>query len=205
MHGYSDRINHALAFAAKHYGAKAPTGLAFGYMVHPASMALYLTRHDCEEATIVAGIVHHVLEEADGRRRRELEEKVGEKFGPVVLAIARESVEPRYDERGGERPWRVYKQDYLLNLAVAEPRSLDICVADEIQVAGTTLTALRRLGTEYLSTVARASSEQTIWWYRSLLEILSARAEWPHRAMLDDLRHMSAELVRRLRQNEEEM
>jgi (p)ppGpp synthase/HD superfamily hydrolase len=205
MRGYSDRIHHALAFAAKHYGKKAPTGLAFGYLVHPASMALYLTRHECDEPTIVAGIVHHVLEEADGRARRELEQKVGEKFGSVVLAIARDAVEPKYDDRGSERPWRVCKQDYLMNLASAEPRALDICVADEIQVAGTTLTAVRRLGTEYLHTISRASSEQTIWWYRSLLEILDGRPEWPHRPMLDDLRQMSAELVRRLRRTEEEI
>ena len=57
-------------------------------------------------------------------------------------------------------------------LAVAEPRALDICVADEIHACGSTITALRRLGVEYLRTVSRADSEQTIWWYRSMLEIL---------------------------------
>jgi len=65
------------------------------------------------------------------------------------------------------------------------------------------MTALRRLGVEYLRTVSRAGSEQTIWWYRSLLEILTARSDWPRREMLSELRHMSSDMVRSLRQSEE--
>jgi (p)ppGpp synthase/HD superfamily hydrolase len=203
MRAYSDRINHALAFTAKHYGQRAPTGMAFGYLVHPASTGLYLARHGCDEGTVVAGIVHYAIEEAEGERRRELVEKVQQKFGPVVLAIAQDAAEPRYDERGRERPWRACKQDYLLNLASAEPRTLDICVADEIQCCGTTLTAIRRLGPEYLHTLSDASARQTIWWYTSLLEILERRPEWPHRGMLDELREMSEGLMMQLRRSEE--
>jgi hypothetical protein len=45
-----------------------------------------------------------------------------------------------------KRPWRTCKLDHLAHLAVAEPRALDICVADEIHVSGLCLTAVRRLG-----------------------------------------------------------
>jgi hypothetical protein len=55
---------------------------------------------------------------------------------------------------------------------------------------------------EYLRTVSRAGSEQTIWWYRSMLEILTARSDWPQREMISELRLMSADLVRSLRQRE---
>jgi hypothetical protein len=78
-------------------------------------------------------------------------------------------------------------------------------VADEIHACGSTVTALRRLGVEYLRTVSRASSEQTIWWYRSMLEILSSRPDWPQRDMLTELRLMSADLVRSLREREEDL
>jgi hypothetical protein len=56
---------------------------------------------------------------------------------------------------------------------------------------------------EYLRTLSRAGSEQTIWWYRSMLEVLAARADWPHREMLSELRLMSTDLVRGLRLSEE--
>ena len=73
-------------------------------------------------------------------------------------------------------------------------RALDIIVADEMHSCGSTMTALRRLGVEYLRTVSRAGSEQTIWWYRSLLEILDgavglAAARNAGRAAADERGH----------------
>lgn len=205
MHGYSDRINHAFAFAAKYYGAAAPVGSGMDYLAHPANVAVILSRYGCEQVTIVGGILHHVLEETGLDHRPSLERKIADKFGPVALAIARDAIEPKYDRRGGERAWRPCKQEYLSQLATAEPRALDICVADELHACGSTITGLRRLGVEYLRTLSRAGSEQTVWWYRSMLEVLDARADWPRREMLSELRLMSTDLVRGLRLSEEEM
>ncbi len=203
MHGYSDRINHALAFAAKYYVAVAPPGSGMDYLAHPANVALILARYGCEQVTIVAGILHHVLEETPPDRVLPMEQKISEKFGSVALAVAKDAIEPKFDRRGGERPWRACKQEYLTQLATAEPRALDICIADEIHACGSTSTALRRLGVEYVRTVSLAGFDQTIWWYRSMLEIVSAREDWPRREMLNELRLMSADLVRSLRENEE--
>jgi len=202
MHGYSDRINHAFAFAAKYYNALAPVGAGMDFLAHPANVAIILARYGCEQVTIVAGILHHVLEESPPGRWPVLESKIADKFGSVALAVAKDALEPKYDWRG-ERAWQPCKQEYLTQLAIAEPRALDIIVADELHACGSTMTALRRLGVEYLRTVSRAGSEQTIWWYRSLLEILSTRSDWPRREMLSELRLMSADMVRSLRQSEE--
>ena len=203
MLGYSDRINHAFAFAAKYHGAMAPPGAGMDYVAHPANVAVILARYGCEQATIVAGILHHVLEETTADHREVLEQKISDKFGPVVLAIARDAVEPKLDRRGAERSWQSCKQEYLTLLAMAEPRALDIIVADELHACGSTITALRRLGLEYLRTVSRAGSDQTIWWYRSMLEILESRSEWPRREMLSELRVLSTDLVRSLRSSED--
>ena len=205
MLGYSDRINHAFAFAAKYHGAMAPPGAGMDYVAHPANVAVILARYGCEQATIVAGILHHVLEETTAEHREVLEQKISDKFGPVVLAIARDAVEPKLDRRGAERSWQSCKQEYLTLLAMAEPRALDIIVADELHACGSTITALRRLGLEYLRTVSRAGSDQTIWWYRSMLEILESRSEWPRREMLSELRVLSTDLVRSLRSGEDEL
>jgi hypothetical protein len=202
MHGYSDRLHHAFSFAAKHYAPRAPSSGATEFIAHPGNLAVILARYGSDLATVEAGVLHLVLEEC-GEHRASLERKIGAKFGPVVLAIARDAAEPRYDERGTERPWRAVKLDMLAHLAVAEPRAIDICVADEIHASGVTLTAVRRLGFEYVRTVGSASSAQTIWWYRSLLELLEERADWPRTDMLEELRMLSADLVRALRAHEE--
>ncbi len=203
MHGYSDRTNHALAFAAKYYGGFAPAEAGVAWLAHPANVAVILTRYSCDHVTVEAGILHHVLEVAPHDRQTELQGKIADKFGPVVLAVAMDAVEPKVDRFGDERPWQACKRDHLGHLANAEPRALDIIAADEIHTCGSTMTALRRLGVEYLRTVTRASSAETMWWYRSALEILSSRTDWPRRDMLAELRQMSADLVRGLRRSEE--
>jgi (p)ppGpp synthase/HD superfamily hydrolase len=204
MHGYCDRVNHAFAFAAKHYRMPADATAGMVYLAHPANVAVILTRYGCDEPTVVAGILHHVLEDALPARRGLLEQKIAEKFGPVVLAVALDACETRYGERA-ERPWRARKHELLGHLAVAEPRALDIIAADEIHHCGSTITALRRLGAEYLRAVSQASSEETIWWYYSMVEILVTRLDWPQRAMLEEIRSLGATLVRSLQQREEEL
>lgn len=199
MPGYSDRVSHAFAFSAKYYGGRAPAKSAMAYFAHPANVAVILARYSCDEVTVVAGILHHALEEAVAADRQELAGKIREKFGPVVLGVAMDALEPRYGTRGEERPWRACKLEFLTHLADAEPRALDICVAEEIQACGNTITSLRRLGAEYVQTVSSATSEQTVWWYRSMIEVLASRPDWPGRPMLDELRTMSAQLLRNLR------
>ena len=203
MHGYSDRIHHAFAFAAKHYVPRAPTTGSADFIAHPGNLAVILSRYSADQPTVVAGVLHLVLEETRPEHRAGMEQSIGIKFGSVVLAIARDAVETRFDARGTELPWRAVKHGYLAHLGVAEPRAVDICVADEIHNAGLTLTALRRLGAEYVRTVSSASSEQTIWWYRSLLELLDGRSDWQRPEMLEELRALSTDVVRALRAHED--
>ncbi|HXE57275.1 MAG TPA: HD domain-containing protein [Gemmatimonadales bacterium] len=199
---YSDRINHAFAFAAKYHAPRAPAGGTMAFVAHPSNVAVILARYGCAESTIVAGILHHVLEECDPTRRGDLETRIDRKFGPVILAIAKDAVEPKYDARGRERPWRSWKQDYLANLASAEPPALDICVADEIHGCGSAISTIRRLGREYLRTETRAAFDETLWWYRCAIEVLESREDWPGRPMLNELRLLSAQLIRSLTEAE---
>jgi (p)ppGpp synthase/HD superfamily hydrolase len=202
-YAFSDRVHHAFAFAAKHYVPRAPAAGGADFIAHPGNLAVILTRYGAEQPTVIAGILHLVLEECTADRLEMLEQKIGEKFGPVVLAIARDAAEPRYDARGQERPWRTCKLDHLAHLALAEPRALDICVADEIHVSGLCLTAVRRLGAEYVRAVSSATSDQTMWWYRSLLEVLDRRPDWQRADMLEELRSLTAQVVRALRAHED--
>jgi hypothetical protein len=193
--GYSDRIDHALALAAKYLpraGAR-PAALA-----RPASLALILARHGCDETTIVAAVLHEILTQRPDERE-ELSRRIGAKFGPVTLAVALEALEPAGpgDDRL-RRTWETLQVDALSHLGTLEPRTLSIRAAEEILGCGSVLHDLRRLGREYLPTVSSASGEQVVWWYRAVAEALEQRAEWPKREMVGDLRLLTAELAREL-------
>src|SRR5215467_8065191 len=85
--GYSDRINHALAFAAKHHDEQGRKGTRLPYLTHPANVAIILTRYGCDEAIVVAGILHDVVEDCVSQAYTAdmLEQRIGDKFGPKVL------------------------------------------------------------------------------------------------------------------------
>ena len=59
--GYSDRINHAFAFAAKHHDQQVRKGTRLPYLTHPANVAVILTRYGCDEEIVIAGVLHDVI------------------------------------------------------------------------------------------------------------------------------------------------
>src|SRR6187399_2447313 len=102
MIGYSDRINHAFAYAAKHHDQQVRKGTRLPYLTNPANVAVILTRYNCNEETVVAGILHDVVEDCvrEGWTDAMLEERIGHKFGSGVLQTALMITERRIDDDG---------------------------------------------------------------------------------------------------------
>src|SRR5712671_3828393 len=85
--GYSDRINHALAFAAKHNDQQVRKGTRLPYRTNAANIAIILTRYGQDEDTVVAGVLHDVIEDCVRAHytRELLEQRIADKFGLLVL------------------------------------------------------------------------------------------------------------------------
>ncbi len=177
MNGYSDRINHALAFAAKHHDQQVRKGTRLPYLTHPANVAIILTRYACSEETVVAGILHDVIEDTvrDGWSREMLEERIGGKFGNSVLTTVLAVTERRLDDDGVELSYDDRKIDYLDRLALAGEDALWVCAADKLHNSNSVLWDLRR--TSFPETVwGRFSKgrEGTISWYERVVARLRA-------------------------------
>src|SRR5947207_11150102 len=120
--GYSDRINHALAFAAKHHDRQVRKGTRLPYITHPANVAIILTRYGRDEETVVAGILHDVVEDCvrEQYSRGMLEQRIGDKFGDEVLDIVLAVTERLVDDAGVELSHQERRDDYLVRLADAD-------------------------------------------------------------------------------------
>jgi hypothetical protein len=167
--GYSDRINHALAFAAKHHDQQVRKGTRLPYLTHPANVAIILTRYGQDDETVVAGILHDVIEDCvrDGFTREMLEARIGDKFGREVLDTVLAVTNRKYDDDGIELSSEERKDDYLERLAVANTRARWVCAADKVHNASTILADLTR--TDYPETVwgrFNVGRDGTIRWYR---------------------------------------
>jgi (p)ppGpp synthase/HD superfamily hydrolase len=195
--GYSDRINHAFAFAAKHHDRQVRKGTRLPYLTHPANIAVILTRYGQDEHAVVSGILHDVIEDCvrDGYTRDMLEQRIGDKFGDEVLDTVLAVTERQVDEEGVELSSEERKDDYLARLAAASERARWVCAADKIHNGSSILADLKRtLDPDTVWTRFSAGRLGTVRWYRRVFERL--REVGFDAAIMDELREVAEELER---------
>ena len=175
--GYSDRINHALAFAAKHHDQQVRKGTRLPYLTHPANVAIILTRYGCDETTIVAGILHDVIEDCMTKdyTAEMLEQRIASKFGADVLDTVLAVTHRKHDDDGDEFTPEEKKQDYLRRLSDASDRARWVCAADKVHNANSILSDIQRtIQPDSVWGRFKIGKEGTIRWYRSVYDRLKA-------------------------------
>lgn len=177
MTGYSDRINHAFAFAAKHHDRQVRKGTRLPYLTHPANVAVILTRYGRDEETVIAGILHDVIEDCvrEGWTREMLEDRIATKFGPDVLATVLAVTKRRSDDDGVELSREEAKADYLARLMTADDAARWVCAADKVHNAGSLLADLRRtIDPDTVWGRFNGGRAGTMQWYRGVHDQLRA-------------------------------
>lgn len=191
MTGYSDRINHAFAFAAKHHDRQVRKGTRLPYLTHPANVAIILTRYGRDEETVIAGILHDVIEDCvrEGWTREMLTDRIAAKFGDAVLDTVLSVTKRRVDEDGVEFSREEIRTDYLVRLGTASDAARWVCAVDKVHNAGATLADLRRtIETDTVWGRFGGGREGTLQWYRDVSARLHAVGfAAPIVAELDDL------------------
>ena len=176
MTGYSDRVNHALAFAAKHHDQKVRRGTRAPYSTQSANLAVILTRYACDEDTVVAGILLDVVEDyvRAAYPPDVLLNRIGDKFGDRVLEIALMASERRLDDEGLEMSPEERREDLLERLARSAEEGQVLAAARALHGAGTLLADLRRT-VDVHSVWGRVSGgrDRTIDAYRRMTERLA--------------------------------
>jgi (p)ppGpp synthase/HD superfamily hydrolase len=169
--GYSDAINHAFAFAAKHHDRQVRKGTKLPYLTQPANVAVILARYDRDEKTIVAGILHDVVQDCvrDGFTREMLEQRIGEKFSDEVLATVLAVTPRRVDDDGVDLSADEKKADYLERLGSADESALWVCAADKVHNINSILTDLgRTVDRDSVWSRAAGGRSGTVKWYRDV-------------------------------------
>lgn len=198
--GYSDRINHAFAFAAKHHDRQVRKGTRLPYLTHAANVAVVLTHYGQPEETVIAGILHDVIEDCvrDGFTRDMLEQRIGDKFGPGVLDMVLAVTERQVDEEGIELSSEERKDDYLARLAGASENARWVCAADKIHNGSSILADLNRtLDPDTVWSRFNAGRMGTVRFYRRVYDrLLELDFDAP---IMAELRDVADELEARSR------
>jgi (p)ppGpp synthase/HD superfamily hydrolase len=189
--GYSDRINHALAFAAKHHDRQVRKGTRLPYLTHPANVAIILTRYGRDEDTVIAGILHDVIEDCvrENYTRDMLEQRIGDKFGSSVLDTVLAVTHRTVDDSGMELSSEERKDDYLERLETASDSARWVCAADKLHNAGTIVADLKRtIDPATIWGRFSVGREGTVRWYRRVYERL--RGLGFDASIMDELRRV---------------
>ena len=195
--GYSDRINHAFAFAAKHHDRQVRKGTRLPYLTHPANVAVVLARYGRDEDTVVAGILHDVVEDCvrDGYTRDLLKQRIGDKFGEEVLETVLAVTHRQMDEEGVELSSEERKDDYLARLAAASDRARWVCAADKIHNGSSIIADLNRtLDPDTVWSRFNVGRAGTVRWYRRVYERLKELGF--KEPIMDELHDVAKELER---------
>ena len=191
INGYSDRINHALAFAAKHHDRQVRKGTRLPYLTHPANVAIILTRYGRDEDIVIAGILHDVIEDCvrENYTRAMLEQRIGDKFGMTVLDTVLAVTHRTVDDGGTDLSSDERKDDYLERLIGASEAARWVCAADKLHNAGTIVADLQRT-IDPMTVWGRfnAGRDGTVRWYRRVYERL--RELGFTAAIMEELRHV---------------
>jgi (p)ppGpp synthase/HD superfamily hydrolase len=119
---FTGRVERAIALAMRAHEGQSRKDGQLPYVVHPVTVALILSRYTGDEDTIIAGLLHDVLEDtlvtAD-----EIERAFGEKVRDTVLDVT----EPNLPGLS----WETRKARYLRRLQAAPRPSLLVAGADK--------------------------------------------------------------------------
>jgi (p)ppGpp synthase/HD superfamily hydrolase len=175
--GYSDRINHAFAYASLHPPGKQRKGTRVPYLTHPGNVAVILARYGCDEATIAAGILHDVVEDCEEKdHTRELHlRQISEKFGAEVATAVESVTHRQYDveDEGRRLEWGERMDAYLSQLGSACERARWVCAADKLHNSRATLSDLARAGDpDAFWNRFTKGRQETVRWYRRVYERL---------------------------------
>ena len=151
---------------------KADEGLP--YISHPFSVAWILGSYTDDEDTIIAGLLHDILEDVPGYYYSDLQKD----FGTVVADIVREMSEDKDPNVASDdaATWVYRKEKYLVGLQRHSEKALMVCAADKIHNLQAMIDAHKKQG-DSLWDKFNAPAERKIWFYEEVLKILQLRLD----------------------------
>ena len=161
----SDRFTDALAYAARLHAKQVRKISGVPYVSHLLRVAGIALEHGADEDEAIAALLHDAVEDQGGAATwEEIRRRFGDRVAGIVdgCSDAREQPKP---------PWRRRKEAYLARLRTASPSVRLVSACDKLDNARSIVLSYRRHG-EALWPLFRGQREGTLWYLRSVVEIL---------------------------------
>jgi (p)ppGpp synthase/HD superfamily hydrolase len=168
----SPRFRKALSYATELHARQVRKGTQIPYIAHLLSVAALVLEDGGSEDEAIAGLLHDAVEDQGGAAtREEIRRQFGDEVTRIVDGCSETDVTPR-------PPWRPRKEEYIAHLPAASPEVLRVSAADKLHNARAILADFRRHG-DSLWDRFNAGREDTLWYYRALVNAYKAKGTGP--------------------------
>ncbi|HPG39827.1 MAG TPA: HD domain-containing protein [bacterium] len=154
-----DKLNQAIMFAARAHDGQKRKGTDIPYITHPFAVAMLLLREGCGEDTVIAGLLHDVVEDTPVTI-----EQLEAEFGAQVAAIVWQCTD---DETISS--WQTRKQALLERLKTAPLPVKYVACADKLHNISSIVADYAELGESLWARLGRGYAEHK-WYYRALVD-----------------------------------
>ncbi len=184
---FTARTERAIAIAVEAHQDQTRKGEpTIPYIVHPVTVALILSRYTGDEDTIIAGLLHDVLEDTPLG-----EDAILREFGAKVLGMVKDVTEP--DLPG--LSWETRKARYLRQLERAPRGSLLVASADKIANLISMISSHAAQGDTLWDRFSMPPARKLAF-YRQVHDMV--RGAWPTCPVLREFRNRLEETERKL-------
>ena len=166
---FTDKINFALKIAAKAHQGQNRKGTDIPYISHPVAVGMIIGQYTNDEATIVAGILHDILEDVNPAVYSEADMR--RDFGDEITDIVKDVSEPK---TAGQPKllWKERKESYLKRLGNSYYiEAYIVATADKIHNLTDILKDYDQFGDEIWQRF-NASKWDILWYYRTVFNLI---------------------------------
>lgn len=170
---FTDRIRLAIDTAARlHHGQQRKDQFKTPVISHPYGVAMILAQYaDVSEDTIIAGLLHDVLEDVDNDLYGA--QGIERDFGLDVLEIVQ-----KVSDDAHIKDWQLRKQAYLRVLETARAEALMVSAADMTHNLASFIDSYKQDPNNF-SKRFTGTPEQQIWFYGERAGLIHQRLEHP--------------------------
>ena len=176
----TDKFSEALALAIEAHDGQYRKGTRTPYISHPMAVAAIALEFGANEYQAIAALLHDVLEDGGIHYATVIREKFGDNVYSIVQGCTDGTPCQQPDVHTGKLDWYERKINYLEHLKTASKANdvLLVVAADKLHNVRCIIQDLQTIG-ECVFERFTTKKEGTLWYYRSVSDILHARSLCP--------------------------
>lgn len=177
---YSNKIQTAIRFAERTHRGQTRKVNNEPYITHPLAVVIILARVDADEKTIIAGLLHDTIEDADKNKKDFIKKQIQKLFGQKVTKIVNHLTEPDKN-----LPWEQRKQQALGHIFKMDKKSILVKSADILHNLSDLVCNLQTIGIGVFK-YFNAPQEKQMERYQKIIEVLNQ--VWKENPLLPEIK-----------------